>query len=245
MSPSTAFKYLVIQRCNNLTRIQISDANLVSFVNEADGLQSNKVDLHLKNLPLLVEVSLGGRRSIDFLEVAFQICCCLAQLEVLKLNEFSMIYRRESVFPTLCNLKHLELPLHEDDDSALLQLSSFMKAAPLLHTLVLQLRYSMRRKGPFPNKKAAKCLHNNLKVVEIVRYIYTCTTRHIDLVKYVTKAAMNLEKIVFHSDCDRDYRSRVRLVQTEFELVERRKECLSHVRMIKKKLPASVEVVCL
>ncbi|KAL6222560.1 hypothetical protein ACLB2K_005952 [Fragaria x ananassa] len=116
MSPSTAFKYLVIQRCHNLRRIQISDANLVSFVNEVDGLQSNKVDLHLKNLPLLVEVSLGGRRSLDFLE----------------------IYRRESVFPTLCNLKHLELPLDEDDDSALLQLSSFMKAAPLLHTLVLQ-----------------------------------------------------------------------------------------------------------
>ncbi|KAL6220435.1 hypothetical protein ACLB2K_008191 [Fragaria x ananassa] len=110
MSPSTAFKYLVIQRCHNLRRIQISDANLVSFVNEVDGLQSNK------NLPLLVEVSHGGRRSLDFLE----------------------IYRRESVFPTLCNLKHLESPLDEDDDSALLQLSSFMKAASLLHTLVLQ-----------------------------------------------------------------------------------------------------------
>ncbi|KAM5576516.1 hypothetical protein ABKV19_007399 [Rosa sericea] len=56
---------------------------------------------------------------------------------------------------------------------------------------------SLITKGPFPNKKAAKCSHYNLKVVEIIRF--AGTKRQIELVKYVTKTAIKLEKIVFNS----------------------------------------------
>ncbi|XP_062005450.1 F-box protein At4g09920-like isoform X2 [Rosa rugosa] len=169
ISPSTALKYLVIQRCYKIKRIEISDANLVSFVYDTDEAfiyDADEVDLLLNNLPLLVEVSLGGIHSLDFLEVFSRISCCLAQLEILNLNNLSLSYKSESVFPTLSNLKHLELAFDEKDNGGLLQLASFIKASPLLHTLVLQLNcisLSLITKGPFPNKKAAKCSHDNLK----------------------------------------------------------------------------------
>ncbi|XP_050384403.1 uncharacterized protein LOC126801006 [Argentina anserina] len=195
--PSTSLKYLVIQQCYNINRIEISDANLISFIYDADKAfiyDPVEVELFLKNLPLLVEVSLGAIHSIDFIEVAPHISCCLSQQEILKLSNLRPSYKWDSLYPTLSNLKHLELAFDEKDDCGLLQLASFISASPLLETLVLQLdclSSSLTRKGPFPHKKAAKCYHQNIKVVEIIRY--GGTTRQIDLVKYVTKTAFSLE----------------------------------------------------
>ncbi|XP_050384369.1 putative F-box protein At3g58860 [Argentina anserina] len=99
INPSTSLKYLMIQRCYKIRRIEIYNANLVSFVydtGKAFIYDPVEIDLVLKSLPLLVEVSLGAIHSIDFAEVAPQICC-LSQLETLKLSNLSLSYNISNI----------------------------------------------------------------------------------------------------------------------------------------------------
>ncbi|KAM5576512.1 hypothetical protein ABKV19_007395 [Rosa sericea] len=194
---SIALKYLVIQDCDNVESIEICDVNLVSFF--YNGYLRNLGNLLLRNLPLLVEVYLLPEwfpRDVHVLEIAFRsLSCCLSQLEILKLNYTIASCERDLVIPSLLNLKHLELAFDVDGNCALLHLASFIKESPCLHTLVLLLRGRFDRKSRFVKKRAAKCSHVCLKVVEIVGfYGYN---RQIELVKYLTKTAGNLEKIIF------------------------------------------------
>nr|XP_011464170.1 PREDICTED: FBD-associated F-box protein At4g10400-like isoform X2 [Fragaria vesca subsp. vesca] len=79
---SIALKYLVIQKCFGIESIEISDANLVSFIYEG-GLEN----LLLRNLPLLVEISLlEGLICYDLKIASRSLSCCLSQLEILKLK---------------------------------------------------------------------------------------------------------------------------------------------------------------
>ncbi|PRQ47942.1 putative F-box domain, FBD domain, leucine-rich repeat domain, L domain-containing protein [Rosa chinensis] len=232
---SIALKYLVIRRCENIKTIQICDANLVSFC--YDGYVRNLV---LSNLPLLVEVSIVGWLPHDFLEITFfHLSCCLSQLEILNLNYMKACCERDPIIPSLPNLKRLELAIYETENFALLHLASFIKKAPCMHTLVLRLSQSWSKKSPFAKKTAAKCSHDRLKVVEIVGY--SGLSRQIELVMYLTKTASNLEKIVFDSvNSWRPRFDRLRDLVVEKEELSR-----AQALQLKRKLPATLEVVCL
>lgn len=98
-------KYLEIVFCLGVETIEISDANLVSF-----NYLGPAINLILKNVPMLDEISNGEGHSGFENNVFGQISCCLSQLEVLTLD----IYRPEEniklvAFPELPKLKKLIL----------------------------------------------------------------------------------------------------------------------------------------
>nr|XP_028953031.1 uncharacterized protein LOC108169615 [Malus domestica] len=126
-------------------------------------------DLSFNNVPLLVEVSIyKGGTFAEFIRLAFsQLSCRLSHLETLKLDirqavsilipcylveikycrvPYSVIvgfqvYNQNYAFPSLSNLKHLELLVDADYCLSLGRLASFMKAAPDLRSLVLGLEF--------------------------------------------------------------------------------------------------------
>ncbi|KAL6224793.1 hypothetical protein ACLB2K_003648 [Fragaria x ananassa] len=131
---SIALKYLTIQYCRCLKSIEICEANLVSFTYDGELKK-----LLLRNLPLLVEVSLARWTSGWSPNNVFSyLSCCLSQLEILKINY--AWGKTDPVIPSLPNLKCLELAFHEANNCALLHLAIFIKQTPCLHTLVMKVR---------------------------------------------------------------------------------------------------------
>ncbi|PRQ43736.1 putative F-box domain, leucine-rich repeat domain, L domain-containing protein [Rosa chinensis] len=83
---SVALKYLLIEYCRNIKSIEICDTNLVSFIYDGDCR-----NLLLRNVPLLVEVSVSMPSCKDCIKVAFtQLSCRLSQLKILKLNHLGV-----------------------------------------------------------------------------------------------------------------------------------------------------------
>ncbi|PRQ47947.1 putative FBD domain-containing protein [Rosa chinensis] len=148
--------------------------------------------------------------------------------------------KMDPVLPSLPNLKRLELVIDEYENFALLHLASFIKESPCMHTLVLRLSRSWGKKSPFAKKRAAKCSHACLKVVEIVGY--SGQSRQTELVMYLTKSARNLEKIVFNPVA-RWGPSFDRL--RDHSAVKDEEWSRAQARQLKEKLPATLEVVCL
>lgn len=83
VGPSIALKYLEIKHCQRLKNIEICDANIVSFI-----YCGSWIHLHLKNVPLLVDVTYYQWSSYaEFTRIAFsQLSPCLSHIEILKLD---------------------------------------------------------------------------------------------------------------------------------------------------------------
>ena len=99
---------------------------------------------------------------------------------------------------------------------------------------------SWRKNSPFIKKRAARCSHDCLKVVEIIGY--RGLSRQTELVKYLTKIASNLEKIIFNPVDSWRSRSE-RLLDLSALYMEGHSR--ADARRLKEKLPATLEVVCL
>lgn len=83
-NPSFALKYLEIFYCKNIQSIEICNVNLVSFVYKGRVTNSN---LHLENVPLLVELHVWLAGSLSVEEDLFpKLPCCFHQLETLGLK---------------------------------------------------------------------------------------------------------------------------------------------------------------
>ncbi|XP_021817736.1 putative F-box/LRR-repeat protein At4g15060 [Prunus avium] len=195
VSPSIALKYLEIKYCQQLENIEISNANIVSFV-----FCGFLVPLHLKNVPRLVEVAINklGNYYSEFIRFAFsQLSPCLSHLEILKLDIREAVYNPNHVFPILANLKHLQLLVDADHYLSLGRLASFMKAAPYMRTLNLGLGMGTPDwKTAIIEKATAKCPHHYLKEVEISGYRgYECYVEH---VMYLKMNVVALEKIIIN-----------------------------------------------
>ncbi|KAM1500793.1 hypothetical protein COP2_026702 [Malus domestica] len=239
IGPSIALKYLEIKYCLDLRFIEISGGNIVSFI-----YCGPIRDLSLNNVPLLVEVSIYKWGTFaEFIRLAFsQLSCCLSHLETLKLDIRKVVYNQNHAFPALSNLKHLELLVDADYCLSLGHLASFMKAAPDLRSLVLGVfGFRTSNKDMAILEKVSKQPHHCLKVVEIAGYRgHKCCVKH---VRYLVKNAVALEKIVinpvrfwgwpwgFDSDA---------LLENEEE--NARDHAIQH---LKKKVPSSIEFVCL
>ncbi|CAL8177071.1 unnamed protein product [Prunus armeniaca] len=188
--PSVTLKHLVIKYCCALKSIEISGANIISFM-----YRGVVMNLLLSNVPLLVEVSLShiSLHPASIKLYSSQLSCYLSQLEILMLDITGSVYDQEHVFPTLANLKHLELILFAEYRLALHHLTSFLKASPFLQRLALKLDFSLHIDGR-KIKKAATCPHHYLKLVEIVGY-RACASA-VEHIKFLIKSATALEKIV-------------------------------------------------
>ncbi|KAL6222571.1 hypothetical protein ACLB2K_005963 [Fragaria x ananassa] len=89
----------------------------------------------------------------------------------------------------------------------------------------------------FAKKRAARCSHSRLKVVELVGYCGF--SFEIELVKYLTETACNLEKIII----GRVDRRRSRFgVDQQYNLEKEKVLTRALAQDLKEKLPASVEV---
>ena len=81
VGPSLMLRYLEVVGCWGVKTIEICDTNLVSFT--YDGMLPK---MHLKNVPLLVEVAINCYPSIRFAKTMLpKLSCCLPQLEILQL----------------------------------------------------------------------------------------------------------------------------------------------------------------
>ncbi|KAI5328695.1 hypothetical protein L3X38_028092 [Prunus dulcis] len=245
VGPSIALKYLKLDECDDLKRVEISNTNLLSFIHTGTA-----IDLRLSNVPSLVEVAITSQNndiaslcaSTAFMRLAFtQLSCCLYQLETLMINTQEAEYNKDYTFPILPNLKHLELTVEGDYKLSFSQLSFFMKASPYLQRLALKLRFWEHHSNEGKKiKKAAKCPHHYIKVVEV--FGYCGRTNAVEHVMFLMENVVALEKLVIvpywswdchHSGSESGKRERKK------EAKERR-----HANMhLKNRVPSTVEFV--
>ncbi|KAI5315663.1 hypothetical protein L3X38_044839 [Prunus dulcis] len=251
---SVALKYLVGEHCLHLKSIEICDANLVSFI-----YKGQEINLVLSNVPFLVEVSISADpTSIDL--PFTQLSCCLPQLETLMLDICEVYYNQKRAFPISENLKHLELIVEADHRWALHHLTYFLKAFPCLQRLAVKVDFVHLLLSPLPIvkiendpeggvgkvKKASACPHHCLKVVEIIGYRgRESAVKH---VLYLIKSLVAPEKIIidpvqlFEYPVER-YPSGI---DRGVEVVDEEEEVRDHaMQYLKRKVPSSIEFVCL
>ncbi|XP_062169775.1 uncharacterized protein LOC133875610 [Alnus glutinosa] len=133
--PLLPLKYLEICHCPKLQNLEISAKNLVSFV-----YSGPRITMPFRYVPNLVEMSLGGVYCKYSIYQFCEFSSCLSWLETLIL-ELPRIKKNKKLieFPTLSNLKQLELiAFDESDNASLLGLTSLLKAAPILCRLTLK-----------------------------------------------------------------------------------------------------------
>ncbi|XP_050114347.1 disease resistance protein Roq1-like isoform X2 [Malus sylvestris] len=235
---SMALKYLEVKYCLELSIIEISGANIVSFI-----YCGQLIDLRLNNVPLLVEVSIYKWGTFaEFVRLALsQLSCCLSHLETLKLDIRGAVYNQNHAFPALSNLKHLELLVDADYSLSLGRLASFMEAAPYLLNLVLGLGFSTSNEDMEIPEKVSKQPHHFLKLVEIAGYRgHECCVEH---VRYLVENAVALEKIIINPV---RFWCRPTGIESNALLENEEENARDHaIQHLKKKVPSSVEFVCL
>lgn len=195
-APSPALKYLETCHCFDLQRLTVTDANLVS-------LKTNASILVLKNVQMLVEIHLFSWFTKGCRAVTSQLSCCLSNLEVLsfciRCREVIELEGMLDELPQLPKLKQLTLRVSPKEDESLLGLTRLTKASPNLEKLVIKLdRSSEGVRNRRKLEEAADYPLQHLKVFELSGYFgRTC---EVELVKFFSKNAINLERIIIDPD---------------------------------------------
>ncbi|KAA8532869.1 hypothetical protein F0562_033014 [Nyssa sinensis] len=149
----------------------------------------------LRNVPRLSAVSFGGSYCEFLIQNFEQLSSYLSQLESLMLDfDYPNLVRYPN-FPTLSNLRQLELKVYVHYGDSLFYCTSLIKASPLLYKFVLQLLWSENPLGR--NRRIQKVKTHPyccLKVVELIGFVGCATD--IGLAKYLLKNASSLEKII-------------------------------------------------
>ena len=162
-SSSRSLKHLEVVCCIRLETIEICDTNLISF--KYVGRSTKSLMLHLKNVPLLVDVYISDRHYVY--EMLCQLLCCLSQLQILTLElckNFEVSIYSSDVLIFLCipyvscclllfcffqdkvaclcpqfkNLKKLVLEVGAWNYEDLLGLTPLINACPYLQIFVLK-----------------------------------------------------------------------------------------------------------
>ena len=98
-----SLKHLEVVSCINLQSMEICDTNLISF-------KYVKMNMILKNVPLLVDVYIGVGSSMYVANILHQLSCCFSQLQVLTLQLCDPITPLWLVFTVLMCLFFLSIP---------------------------------------------------------------------------------------------------------------------------------------
>ncbi|CAK7337582.1 unnamed protein product [Dovyalis caffra] len=245
-SSSLKLTYLTLAY-NRVESVEISAKNLVSFK-----YHGKKTTISLKDVPRLIEVSVGGPYCDHLLkDKLLDFSSYLSQLEKLSLCrgfktfddylnflEFQInggILMQN--FSGLNSLKKMQLTLDAFDEEGLLYCQSLIEASPSLHRLSLQLRPRPKAMfGEITWRSIGGRKHQCLKVVKIVGFMgLPCNLElALDLVKY----AVSLQKLII------DPRKLFWLGEelSPIEDVKELEAARSHARKLQSELPSQVEL---
>ncbi|OMO73459.1 hypothetical protein COLO4_27089 [Corchorus olitorius] len=209
--PALKLKHLTLIRCRDLRCIEICDTNIVSF--KYDGLKRS-TELHLKNLPRLVELYVDTWESpishtFDAISGLFSHLESLTLLFTGFVNErpYDHIPRPRDVdyfdivaYPKLFKLRHLVVNMEMIGDFGLLKLVPLINACPYLQRFVLQLSWTEKhiRKAKKVIKRI-ECPHQHLKVVELAGYYGRVSD--VEFAMYFIQNAVALERMIIISKC--------------------------------------------
>ncbi|XP_059658946.1 F-box/FBD/LRR-repeat protein At1g16930-like [Cornus florida] len=233
---SLKLKRLAITYCINVESIEISAMNLMSF-----HYLGPRIILPFKNVPMPVDLYIGGLYAIYLIYNFMEISSYLSQLESLTLDLISLEHDiKFAQFPILNNLKQLELRVNASDDESLLVFAPLIEACPFLSKFVLKLHW---RKAGQKRKhhKFTSRTHQYLKVVEFIGFVGR--TNDVELAMYLIKSAIKLEKITF------DPRDPLAIGTpwefTEFAQPKREKAARKFAKKLGTKLPVGADLVIL
>ncbi|XP_039070474.1 uncharacterized protein LOC120217455 [Hibiscus syriacus] len=152
-----------------------------------------KIKIPTMNVLNITQLSIGRRGLKHFTRKMLGMPTVSTQLEMLAFSMASVEkWMKKYEYPILSHLKQLELSLFARDDESLLHFSSLINARPLLNKLSLELFWmkpNVKRKA----KKAKKCPHHSLRVVNITGFVGK--TIDTEFCIYLIKNAVMLEKI--------------------------------------------------
>ncbi|OMO79537.1 hypothetical protein CCACVL1_13606 [Corchorus capsularis] len=202
-------KHVEIVMCVNIKSLELHAANLSSFrYNGPD------IFINFMNIPNLVELCIEGIYVPYFARKMPELSMSFSQLQKLALCVLRIEETMKRLeYPTLSHLKQLELRVFLHGDQSLLVFSRLIKACPSLSRLALELNWFLSGTYVGRNvKKAKRCLHHSLKVVEVKKATKKKSVHHslkvvevsgfightIDtkFCSYVIKNAIMLEKII-------------------------------------------------
>ncbi|XP_042027027.1 putative FBD-associated F-box protein At5g38570 [Salvia splendens] len=230
-------KCLEINCCQGIETIEISNSNIVSF-----SYVGHVIDLVLSNVPMLVDVSVMEGHSALQTNVFGQLSCCLYQIEILTLGIHHTKKDTENFsFPVLPGLKELILNVGAWDDDSLLEFAYFIQSCPNLKSFAMKLRWmsivsTLKRTEM---RRAPKCAHEHLKLVEIGGYYGR--TSDAELAIFFVENAVALQKIVI--DPRNQVQNRLPLGDVQIKRHETaRKHAMEH---LKSKISPQLELVIL
>ncbi|KAK2663904.1 hypothetical protein Ddye_002478 [Dipteronia dyeriana] len=225
---SIQLKHLDINCCHYIKEVEISASSLLSFK-----YYGPQIKLHVQNVPLLLDVSIGGRYDVQLKNLIDPIIQYLSQLETL---ELLLDLKKDRIqFPhfELPKLRHLIFKVIASDHHNLLNSTQIIKACPFLHKFTLKLICGggKRELHEFP-----KCPLEHLKVVEFIGFV----GRPIDLelAFYFLENASMLEKMIVNPTCPFLMGS-----YFEFENSESKQAARKRVKQLKKRVPRGVQLV--
>ncbi|KAF3455186.1 hypothetical protein FNV43_RR05634 [Rhamnella rubrinervis] len=240
-SPLLALKHLEIRFCTLIQSIEIYDAeNLVSFY--CHNLEIDRtIRLMIRNVPKLVDVYI--HLYDDMFYYAYRVftifSCCLSQLQILHLDLSNESYMENPVYPMLKNLKELRVTLSPSDSLMLARLLPFMKVSPYLQKLMLMITKWYSDEEPEKFIKPAKCLHDNLKELEV--FGYGGRPNEDELIVYFVENAVSLEKIIVNPFLfDKVPYTSTKPVKAEQTIA--RRHAIQHLQ---KKVPSTIDFRCL
>ncbi|RYR77789.1 hypothetical protein Ahy_A01g002399 [Arachis hypogaea] len=227
---SLKLKCLELVRCWELRNLEICAENLVSLKYCGPHL-----DTEFRSVPRLVEAEFGGS-YVEFTRESF-----ISQIKVLKLditqNVPQVVYWLCQL-PELKNLKHLELVTCMEDGITLSTCALLLKASPSLWRFTLKMlniNPIFRRASTF-----SKECEYSLKELELVGFCgATC---EVELIMYMLENAVRLQKIII----DTRFPTKPKLKPIgEHSTSWDRESIQKRALELHKKIPSSVEVVCL
>ncbi|KAH9654226.1 F-box domain-containing protein [Citrus sinensis] len=186
---SLQLKCLHIDHCNNLEELEISCPSLLSFK-----YFGPEIKLHVKNVPQLVDVLIGGGHGIGKGKVIGPIVNYFPQLKTLELH----VELNEEIlqFPEcdLPELRHLMFIVSALDCSSLLGLTCMMKSCPLLQKLTFKLEIFHYSAEIIMRHQIPKHSHQCLKVLEFVGF--SGDPVELELAYYMFQNATILEEMI-------------------------------------------------
>ncbi|TXG50390.1 hypothetical protein EZV62_022914 [Acer yangbiense] len=188
---SIQLKHLDINGCHFIKEVEISAPSLLSFK-----YHGPQIKLHVENIPLLIDVSIGGTYDVQLRNLIDPIIRYLPRLETL---ELLLDLTKDGIwFPTfeLPKLRHLIFKVDANYHSSLLDLTRMIKACPFLHKFTLKLICGgcKRKLREFP-----KCPLEHLKEVEFIGFIGHPID--LELAFYFIENAPMLEKMIVNPIC--------------------------------------------
>ncbi|KAK6116438.1 hypothetical protein DH2020_049900 [Rehmannia glutinosa] len=195
IGPFPSFKRLEIISCHNLNSVEIRDANLVHLT-----YRGYKIQFLLENVPMLVEMFIGGMITNDLKDVLLMLSSYLPQLEILGIRRRSnFTWKETTIFYStvkMSNLKQLLVEVHVFDDESLLSLTNLIRASPCLERFVLE---AYRDEPKFVKRKLKKIVTPYIHLKELKFVGYFGVKSDLELVMHFLENAASLEKVVVDS----------------------------------------------